>query len=147
MRHRVVHQLRQFWKIKHGQKRETGLRHLAPSSLERFCLRNCNPSRVLVGPMALCGIVRTFSRMIHKRLLGNHSRMNVLMGVIKVSPSWSGSGLRVAQGVKLTSSALSDACLILEHNVHTRNKVCVVYTHIIMVHVVCPVLAERIGIF
>jgi hypothetical protein len=104
MTHRVVHQLRQVWQVEHGQKRETRLQNLALSSLERLCLGNRNPSRVLVRTMALSGIVRPSSRMIHKRFFGHHSSRNVLMGVIKNAPSWSGSRLGVAQGVKLTSS-------------------------------------------
>jgi hypothetical protein len=104
MTHRFVHQLRHLWHIDHGQKRETGLRHLAPSSLERLCLGNYIPSRVLVSTMALSEIVKPSSRLIYKGLVGHHSSRNVLMRVIKTSPSQSGSGLGVSQGMKLTSS-------------------------------------------
>jgi len=99
MTYRVIHQLRQFWKIKSGQKRETGLWHLVPSSLERLWLGNCNPSRFLVSTMALFRIVRPSSKLIHNGLVGRHSNRNVLMRVIKTSPTWSGPGLGVAQGV------------------------------------------------
>jgi hypothetical protein len=104
MTHRVIHQLRQVWQIEHGQKRETGLQHLAPHSLERLWLGNCIPSRVLVSTMALSRIVRPSSRMIHKGGVGHHSSRNVLMRVIKISPIRSGPRLGVAQSVKLTSS-------------------------------------------
>ena len=104
MTHKFFHQLRKLWQVERGQKREMGLQHLALSSLGILCLGNCCPSRVLVSTMDLSRIVRPSSKMIHKRLVGHHSSRNVLMSVIKNSPSWSGSGLGVAQGVKLTSS-------------------------------------------
>jgi hypothetical protein len=104
MTHMVVHQLRQVWKIKHDQEKETGLWHLAPSSQERLCLRKCSPSRILVSTMALFRIVRSSSEMIHKSLFGHHSSRNFLMGVIKIAPSWIGSRLGVAQSLKLAPS-------------------------------------------
>jgi hypothetical protein len=104
MTHMIVHQLRQVWHIEHGQKREMGLQHLAPSSLERLWLGNYSPSSVLVGTMSLFRIIRPSSELIHKGLVGNHSSRNVLMRVVKTTPNWSGSRLGVAQGMKLTSS-------------------------------------------
>jgi hypothetical protein len=103
MTHRFFHQLREIWQIKCGQKGETRLWHLVPSSLERLCLRNCSPSKVLASTVAMSGIVRPSSRMIHKRLVGHHSSRNVLMGVINIAPSQIGSGLGVSQSMKLTS--------------------------------------------
>jgi hypothetical protein len=69
---------------------------MAPSSLERLLLGNHSPSRVLVSTMALSGIVRPSYELIHEGLVGNHSSRNVLMRVVKNSPSQSGSTLGVS---------------------------------------------------
>jgi hypothetical protein len=58
---------------------------------------NNSPSRFLVSTMALDGILRTSSRMIHIRLVGHHSSRNILLRVIEIAPSQIGSGLGVAQ--------------------------------------------------
>jgi hypothetical protein len=56
--------------------------------------------------MALSDIIRPSSGIIHIRLVGHHSRRNVLLRVIEISPNRIGSGLEVAQSVKLTSFEL-----------------------------------------
>jgi hypothetical protein len=56
--------------------------------------------------MALFGIIRPSSRLIHIRWVGHHSNMNVLLRVIETAPSRIRSRLGVAQSVKLTSPRL-----------------------------------------
>jgi hypothetical protein len=93
------------------------LRHLAPSSHERLCVGNCIPPRILVRTKPLSEIIKSSFGLIHVRWVGHHSSRNVLIRIMKISPSqirsklgviesaskWIGSGLGVAQCVRLTS--------------------------------------------
>jgi hypothetical protein len=58
----------------------------------------------MVRTKALSRILRPSSRLIHIGWVGHHSRRNVLIRIVKISPGWIGFGLGVSQSVRLTSS-------------------------------------------
>ena len=97
MTHWVIHYFRQIWQIKCGQKGNTGLRHLTPSSCKRMSIRSCVPSRVLVRTRTLSGIKIPSPEWIRERWIGHHSNRNVLIRVMKIAPSCINSKLRVVK--------------------------------------------------